>query len=140
MQGVYFTRDTSKAVTTANISDSIYFGVLRGGKSVPSLMTLMNSIYVPSMLNDPSFPDAVRRDLTGQLHKFMANLVETRYHVEGRTVLYIPRQVCVGRVGQVAAQQHQGWRWNSAAATGQQHDLITARSLFFFIISVIMAC
>lgn len=75
---MYFIRDAGKPVTAATIGECVYFGALRGGASVPSLLALMNGVYVSSLLHDPSFPDAVRRDLTGQLHKFMANLTETR--------------------------------------------------------------
>jgi len=88
----YFVRAGPAPAGAAGLPESVYFGALRAGSSVNSLLSLMTGVYVPSMLNDPSFPDAVRKDLTSQLHKFMANLTETRHEVEGRTVLYIPRQ------------------------------------------------
>ena len=66
-------------------------GVLRSGAS-ESLLKLMTGVYVPAVLGNTSWPDSVRKDFTGQLHKFMAFLTELTNDAKGVTVLYIPEE------------------------------------------------
>ena len=34
----------------------------------------------------------IKNDFSAQLHKFMANLTDTRYKMQGKTVLYVPNE------------------------------------------------
>ena len=34
----------------------------------------------------------IKNELSAQLHKFMANLTDTRYKMQGKTVLYVPSE------------------------------------------------
>ena len=34
----------------------------------------------------------IKNDFAAQLHKFMANLTDTRYKMQGKTVLYVPNE------------------------------------------------
>jgi len=34
----------------------------------------------------------IKNDFSAQLHKFLANLTDTRWKLEGKTVLYIPTE------------------------------------------------
>ena len=88
----YFVRDASKFVTKENINESVIFGTLRGGDALLSLLKTMQGLYVPAVLGNSSWPEAVRADFTAQLHKFMANLTETVYEAKGKTILYIPNE------------------------------------------------
>ncbi|KAK3256380.1 hypothetical protein CYMTET_34484, partial [Cymbomonas tetramitiformis] len=88
---MFFVRDPSKFVTADNIGTVVHYGVLRGS-STESLLKLMSGIYVPAVLNNKTWPDSVKKDFTGQLHKFMAYLTELTYQVKGNTVLYIPAE------------------------------------------------
>lgn len=74
---IYFVRDPSKFVTKDNMAEAITFGTLRGGDTLHSLLQVMQSLYVPVVLGNSSWPETVRADFTAQLHKFMANLTET---------------------------------------------------------------
>lgn len=75
----------------------VFFGVLRGGDALHSLLRIMHGVYVPVVVGANSWPEAVKSDFTAQLHKFMANLTETVYEVKGKTIMYIPdEQITVG--------------------------------------------
>lgn len=88
----YFIRDPSRFVTKDNMSEAVFFGTLRGGDALHSLLQVMSGLYVPVVLGNSSWPETVRSDFTAQLHKFMANLTETVYGVRGKTILYIPQE------------------------------------------------
>lgn len=48
-----------------------------------------------SSFNDSVFLDqnqGIKNDFSAQLHKFLANLTDTRWKLEGKTVLYIPTE------------------------------------------------
>lgn len=73
--------------------DTFFQDVLYGtvtGKHIESLLRVMSGIYVPILYKNTSWPDSIKNDFTGQLHKFMASLTDTRWKMEGKTVLYIP--------------------------------------------------
>ncbi len=94
---VYFVRDPSKFVTRDNVSTVIFFGVMRGGDPLHSLLKIMHGLYVPVVVANNSWPETVKSDFTAQMHKFMANLTETVYEVKGKTILYIPQVRRPGR-------------------------------------------
>lgn len=55
-----------------------------------ALLRIMRSVYLPLILNNTTWPDEVRKDCSGQAHKFMASLVEAVHERQGQTVLYVP--------------------------------------------------
>ena len=79
-------------VTMQNISKMVQIGCIRGNL-MDNLLRLMSDVYVPSVLSNKTWPDSVKKEFTGQLHKFMANLTESTYQVKGKTVLYIPQEL-----------------------------------------------
>lgn len=78
-------------MTAENIHSMVHVGVLRSNGS-ESLLKLMTGVYVPAVLANHTWPDSVRKDFTGQLHKFMAYLTELTNDAKGVTVLYIPEE------------------------------------------------
>lgn len=40
----------------------------------------------------PELGAGIKNDFSAQLHKFLANLTDTRWKLEGKTVLYIPTE------------------------------------------------
>ena len=42
------------------------------------------------MLDVFNLVPGIKNDFSAQLHKFMANLTDTRYKMQGKTVLYVP--------------------------------------------------
>lgn len=57
-----------------------------------SLVSFMNSAFIPSIMEEGSWPDNVRKEFLAQLHKFMISITETCFQIEGYTELYIPRE------------------------------------------------
>lgn len=64
---VYFVRDPTKFVTRDNISAVVLFGLMRTGQgdSLHSLLKLMHGLYVPAVVANTSWPEAVKSDFTG---------------------------------------------------------------------------
>ena len=91
---LYFLRTSGTPVTKDNIWKLIHYGKIHGtGKdSVQSLLRIMNAVFVPSIANNTSWPDSLKKEFSGQVHKFMATLTETAYEMSGSTVLYVPRE------------------------------------------------
>ena len=79
------------ALTHENISTQVQFGVL-SGSSMDSLLKMMNGLYLPSFLANETWPESVKKEFSGQLHKFMASLTETANQAKGHTVLYLPSE------------------------------------------------
>ena len=90
-QYVYFLRNTSTPVTPQTIRSAIRFGLINGG-SLESLHRLMHGVFLPSVSNTTTWPDGIKTEFIGQIHRFMASLTETTYQAKGKTVLYLPRE------------------------------------------------
>lgn len=76
-------------LTVANIGESVQYGLV-SGSAMDSLLKLMNGVYLPTFLSNDTWPESVKKEFSGQLHKFMASLTETANQVKGHTVLYLP--------------------------------------------------
>lgn len=44
-----------------------------------SLLTFMNTVFIPSIMNEASWPDNVKKEFLTQLHKFMISVTEVCY-------------------------------------------------------------
>ncbi|ORZ33974.1 dynein heavy chain and region D6 of dynein motor-domain-containing protein [Catenaria anguillulae PL171] len=78
-------------ITSMTLLKRVQYGTVT--KSLlDSLVTLMNGVYVPLFVENRGWPDTVRKDFAGQLHKFMAVLTDTAFHSQGHTVLYVPKE------------------------------------------------
>lgn len=72
---------------------SIYSpGEVSTEQALEGILKLMQDVYMPAFLSDDNWPDAVKKDFTGQLHKFMASVTEAVFEAKGKTVLYIPNE------------------------------------------------
>eukprot|EP01138_Halocafeteria_seosinensis_P001392 gb/GECG01001428.1/.p1 GENE.gb/GECG01001428.1/~~gb/GECG01001428.1/.p1 ORF type:complete len:4689 (+),score=693.48 gb/GECG01001428.1/:1-14067(+) len=90
-QFVYFIKKNVNPITPKTIGSSIRFGLINGG-SLESLHRAMHGVFVPSVVNTKTWPEGIKSEFIGQLHRFMASLTETTYHAQGKTVLYLPRE------------------------------------------------
>jgi dynein heavy chain len=57
-----------------------------------SLVGFMNTIFIPAIMNEGTWPDNVKKEFLAQLHKFMTSVTETCFQIEGYTELYIPKE------------------------------------------------
>ncbi|XP_073510575.1 dynein axonemal heavy chain 2 isoform X2 [Phyllobates terribilis] len=88
-QLIYFIRKDRVPLTPENLDETLQFGSVRGSYIV-TLLRLMNGIYAPYIFSDNSWPESIRNDFLAQVHRFLAALTDTRYKLQGHTVLYIP--------------------------------------------------
>ena len=86
-----FVRDPSKPVTAQNVATTVHFSVVNANVA-DSLLHLMQGVYAPALLQNRRWPDSIRKEFAGKLHKYMANLTERAYELKGKTVLYIPNE------------------------------------------------
>lgn len=75
----------------ASIAKQVQFGLVNGG-GMDALLRVMAGVYVPRVIANDTWPESVRKDFSGQLHRFMASLTETAYQAQGKTVLYLPSE------------------------------------------------
>ncbi len=51
------------------------------------------------------WPESVRKDFMGQLHRFLASVVETSFQAQGKTVLYLPAESYPAEVAAAATDK-----------------------------------
>uniref|UniRef100_A0A8C5L4X8 Dynein axonemal heavy chain 2 n=1 Tax=Jaculus jaculus TaxID=51337 RepID=A0A8C5L4X8_JACJA len=90
-QLVYFIRQAPVPITPENFEDTVQFGTVRGSY-IPALLRLLTGVYVPQIFMNTTWPESIRNHFVSHLHRFLACLTDTRYKLEGHTVLYIPAE------------------------------------------------
>ncbi|KAJ8310645.1 hypothetical protein KUTeg_012510 [Tegillarca granosa] len=83
--------ESAKEITSDNFLKMVQYGTVKG-MHIESLLRMMMGIYAPIFFENTSWPDSIKNDFSAQLHKFLANLTDTRWKLEGKTVLYIPSE------------------------------------------------
>jgi hypothetical protein len=84
----YFIR--SEEIRLNNIDMSIHHGMLSRGTAMQSLLEAMGQVFGPQLFESSTWPDSVKRDLSGHLHRFMGSLTESTFAASRKTVLYLP--------------------------------------------------
>ncbi|XP_073903039.1 dynein axonemal heavy chain 2 isoform X4 [Castor canadensis] len=90
-QIVYFIRQAPVPITPENFETTVQFGTVRG-PYIPALLRLLSGVYVPQIFSNTTWPESIRNHFATHLHRFLACLTDTRYKLEGHTVLYIPAE------------------------------------------------
>ena len=98
----FIKRENVTVLTTETFFRDVYYGTIVG-KYLESLLRMMSGIFVPIFFKNSSWPDSIKNDFTAQMHKFMASLTDTRWKVDGKTVLYIPLEATLTK-SEVAAK------------------------------------
>lgn len=89
---IYFVRrPTDEPLTAETAPQAVLYGMLTGGDVYEGLLRLMNSVFIPGIIANVSWPETVRKEFIGHVHKFMAHFTETAYQKQAKTVLYIPK-------------------------------------------------
>ena len=88
---MYFLKPEKTVLTIDNLSKSVQYGSVHGPPT-QSLLRLMSGVFVPLCLKDQSWPDTIKKEFSGQLHRFMASLTETAWDQRNKTILYIPSE------------------------------------------------
>ena len=87
-----FVRDPNAWVTPASVSTAVHFACINGESVADALLAVMRGVYAPAVTSNKTWPDSLRKDLTGQMHKYMANLTERAHELKGKTTLYVPTE------------------------------------------------
>ncbi|XP_029784654.1 dynein heavy chain 2, axonemal [Suricata suricatta] len=90
-QIVYFIRQAPVAITPENFEATVQFGTVRGSY-IPALLRLLSGVFAPLIFANTTWPESIRSHFASHLHRFLACLTDTRYKLEGHTVLYIPAE------------------------------------------------
>ncbi|XP_075848159.1 dynein axonemal heavy chain 2 [Microtus pennsylvanicus] len=90
-QIVYFIRQAPVPITPENFETTVQYGTVRGAY-IPALLRLLTGVYVPQIFMNTTWPESIRNHFVSHLHRFLACLTDTRYKLEGHTVLYIPAE------------------------------------------------
>lgn len=67
----------------------------------------MSSVISPLCLAERTWPATIKKEFSGQLHRFMASLTEESWEARGQTVLYIPPEDA--SEPDVASHECDGW-------------------------------
>ena len=84
-------RKSPPRLTAENLERMVQYGTIAGDQ-VEDLLRLMQSVFAPLFFEQRNWPDSIRNEFNAQLHRFLASLTDTRWKVEGKTVLYIPME------------------------------------------------
>jgi hypothetical protein len=89
VQYLFFLKNDSSIVSVRDAVKHVQFGTV----STPCMLSMLctvSEVYVPDILSKKNWPEGIKKDFTGQMHKFMASLTEIANHSLGKTVLYLP--------------------------------------------------
>jgi len=78
-------------ITIVNLPEVLLIGLV-DGDPLDDLLNQMNAEFLPKLLGEKNWPEAVKKEFVAQLHKFMAALTEASHASKGRTTLYIPNE------------------------------------------------
>ncbi|KAM6163721.1 dynein axonemal heavy chain 2 [Rhynchocyon petersi] len=90
-QIVYFIRHLPVPITPENFQTVVQFGMVRG-PYIPALLRLLSGVFAPQIFANTTWPESIRNNFASHLHRFLSCLTDTRYKLEGHTVLYIPAE------------------------------------------------
>ena len=87
----YFVKIEEGVVTAENLSCLVLSGTVRTAY-VASLLHLLKEHYGPTFFSNHTWPDGIRNDFSGQLHRTMAHLTDAQHRTTGHTQLYVPNE------------------------------------------------
>ena len=91
---MYFVRheaSNGSELQPSTVNKMVQYGTIHG-ITMDTLLRLMNGLYVPGIQEAKSWPQSVKKEFIGYLHKFMLVLTENAHQAKGNTVLYIPNE------------------------------------------------
>ena len=87
----YFVKTEEGVVTAENFSHLVQCGTLKT-TYVDSLLRLLKEHFGPTFFTNHTWPDGIRNDFSGQLHRTMAHLTDAQHRNTGHTQLYVPNE------------------------------------------------
>ena len=124
----YFIKVRPSALTVENIGSEVLFGDF-GESPLEHLSLVSQEVFVPLMCNPANqegWPEVISREVTENMHKFVANLYVTIGLTKGKTLLPLPpKDVSLpGGRGERDGDSKESTSGSSAAAKTRDKDLI----------------
>ena len=92
-QMCYFVRPKGRVPRPGeDLRKVIMTGLINNSNVMWQMYRVMNDMFAPAIMENQEWPVAVKQDIVGSLHKFMASLTEHAYETLNKTVLYIPAE------------------------------------------------
>ena len=57
-----------------------------------SLLGVMKGVFTPALQSKEQWPESIRKDFAGGIHRYMAQLTEQTHELRGTTKLYVPSE------------------------------------------------
>ncbi|XP_064181287.1 dynein axonemal heavy chain 2 [Anguilla rostrata] len=90
-QVAYFIRTEEAVIVEENFERLVHFGRL-WARGMEQLLWHLNGVHVPLVTLNTAWPESIKNNYCANLHRFLTNLTDTRFKLEGKTVLYIPME------------------------------------------------
>ena len=87
----YMIRKKDVKMSKENFISCVQFELV-SANYLENLLRIMSGVYGPMFFQNKSWPDSIRNDFVGYVHKFMATLTDFKYKMQGKTVLYVPNE------------------------------------------------
>lgn len=81
----------NEPVTLDNIQSVLLVGFI-DGPSLDALLDYMRMTFIPVVKKEVRWPESVKKEFMGQMHKFMSSITEATHKSKGKTVLYVPEE------------------------------------------------
>ncbi|KAJ8389317.1 hypothetical protein AAFF_G00121820 [Aldrovandia affinis] len=90
-QIAYFIRTEEVFIMEENFERVVHYGRL-WCRAMEQLLWFLNGVHVPLVTLSIAWPESIKNNYSANLHRFLTNLTDTRFKLEGKTVLYIPME------------------------------------------------
>jgi len=86
-----FVRDPTKPVHPLTIAKTVHATVVTADVA-GSLLGVMKGVFTPALQAKEQWPESIRKDFAGGIHRYMAQLTEQTHELRGTTKLYVPSE------------------------------------------------
>ena len=86
-----FVRDPTKPVHPLTIARLVHATVVTADVA-GSLLGVIKGVFTPALQSKEQWPESIRKDFAGGIHRYMAQLTEQTHELRGTTKLYVPSE------------------------------------------------
>ena len=80
-----------KGLTSENIFNETNFGVIKS-PFLDSMLLKVEKLFAPTFFDSECWPDSIRNDFNSQLHRYLALVTDQKHRIDGKTVIYVPKE------------------------------------------------
>ncbi|XP_028810290.1 dynein heavy chain 2, axonemal isoform X2 [Denticeps clupeoides] len=89
-QLTYFIRTANSVILVETFESSVHFGTVRDD-ATEALLRFMTGWHVPLVTFSTTWPESIKNNYLTHMDRFLITLLDTRFKLLGKTVLYIPK-------------------------------------------------